>query len=123
MTDKSARTQQPIKPLEETPEVAAAVEDETGVARLNATRGIEPDGPDFREPGDTSDFPATDEVIGDPLGGGTPAMRGLRTGADQPWDPEDLAVAKGGDATPEQVREAQRELDQDGPAAIERTVP
>ena len=46
-----------------------------------------------------------------------------RTGADQPWDPEDLAVAQGRDPTPENVERARRELDEDGPAAIEKTVP
>jgi len=47
----------------------------------------------------------------------------IRTGADQPWDPEDLAVAEGHDPTPENVERARRELEKDGPAAIERTVP
>lgn len=46
-----------------------------------------------------------------------------RTGADQPWDPEDLAVAEGHDPTPAAVEHARRELAEDGPAAIERTVP
>ncbi|MEU7902961.1 hypothetical protein [Actinoplanes sp. NPDC049118] len=47
----------------------------------------------------------------------------LRTGADQPWDPEDLALAEGRDPTPENIERARRELERDGPAAIERTVP
>jgi hypothetical protein len=47
----------------------------------------------------------------------------VRTGADQPWDPEDLAEAEGKDPTPENVAEARRELAEEGPAAIERTVP
>jgi hypothetical protein len=47
----------------------------------------------------------------------------VRTGADQPWDPEDLAVAKGQDPTPENVERARRQLEQQGPAAIEETVP
>lgn len=47
----------------------------------------------------------------------------IRTGADQPWDPEDLAIAKGWDPTPENVERARRELERDGAAAIERTVP
>ncbi|MET8150426.1 hypothetical protein [Actinoplanes sp. NPDC005259] len=47
----------------------------------------------------------------------------LRTGADQPWDPEDLAVAEGRDPTPENIERARRILERDGPAAIERTVP
>lgn len=46
-----------------------------------------------------------------------------RTGADQPWDPEDYAVAKGWDPTPKNVERARRELDLWGPAAIEKTVP
>lgn len=46
-----------------------------------------------------------------------------RTGAEQPWDPEDLAVAKGRDPTPANIERARRELAKDGAAAIERTVP
>jgi len=46
-----------------------------------------------------------------------------RTGADQPWDPEDLAVAEGRDPTRRNVERARRELADDGPAAIERVVP
>ncbi|HEX6498923.1 MAG TPA: hypothetical protein VF054_07800 [Micromonosporaceae bacterium] len=47
----------------------------------------------------------------------------VRTGADQPWDPEDLTVAKGQDPTPGNVERSRRELDEEGPSAIERTVP
>lgn len=47
----------------------------------------------------------------------------IRTGADQPWDPEDLAVAEGRDPTPANVERARRELEELGPAAIEKTVP
>lgn len=47
----------------------------------------------------------------------------MRTGADQPWDPEDLAVAEGRDPTTANIERARRELESDGPAAIERTVP
>lgn len=47
----------------------------------------------------------------------------VRTGADQPWDPEDLAVAKGWDPTPENIERARKELAEQGPAAIEKTVP
>jgi hypothetical protein len=46
-----------------------------------------------------------------------------RTGADQPWEPEDLAVAHGWDPTPKNVKRARLELEKDGPAAIEKTVP
>lgn len=54
-------------------------------------------------------------------GGGRPPV--WRTGADQPWEPVDLAVAQGRDPTPENIERARRELERDGPAAIERTVP
>jgi hypothetical protein len=47
----------------------------------------------------------------------------IRTGAEQPWDPEDLAVAEGRDPTPSNVERARRELEELGPAAIEKTVP
>lgn len=49
--------------------------------------------------------------------------RGIRTGAEQPWDPEDLAVAQGRDPTAENLERARRELERYGAAAIERTVP
>jgi uncharacterized protein DUF6158 len=49
--------------------------------------------------------------------------RAARTGADQPWDPEDLARAEGRDPTPANVERARRELADEGAAAIERTVP
>jgi hypothetical protein len=52
-----------------------------------------------------------------------PDDRNVRTGAEQPWEPEDLAVAEGRDPTPEHLRRARAELDQQGPSAIERTVP
>ncbi|GIH05655.1 hypothetical protein Rhe02_37220 [Rhizocola hellebori] len=51
-----------------------------------------------------------------------PAMI-FRTGAEQPWEPEDLAIAKGQDPTPKNVERARRELAEWGAAAIERTVP
>lgn len=46
-----------------------------------------------------------------------------RTGADQPWDPEDVAVAEGHDPTPRNVAWARRKLAEEGRSAIERTVP
>ncbi|GIE83900.1 hypothetical protein [Actinoplanes regularis] len=46
-----------------------------------------------------------------------------RTGAEQPWDPEDLAIAQGKDPTPANIARARAELERDGAAAIERTVP
>ena len=47
----------------------------------------------------------------------------IRTGAEQPWDPEDLCVAEGRDPTKANVERARRELAEMGAAAIERTVP
>ncbi|MFY1633530.1 hypothetical protein ACN27F_09650 [Solwaraspora sp. WMMB335] len=92
-------------PVEEQPEVTSAVEDDTTVPLLVTDPDTGQDDPDFRPPQGNAGPPS------------------LRTGAEQPWDPEDLAVAKGGDGTRPQVDRARRELEQDGPAAIERTVP
>jgi hypothetical protein len=88
------------RPLEESQEVADAVDDETAVSEFETGGEPDNDNPVFREPGWQP-----------------------RTGADQPWDPEDLAEAEGRDPTPENVARAKAELDQDGPAAIDRTVP
>jgi hypothetical protein len=65
----------------------------------------------------------TESSMLDPEGstGAQPSV--YRTGAEQPWDPEDLAVAEGRDPTPANVERARRELERDGAAAIERTVP
>ena len=46
-----------------------------------------------------------------------------RTGADQPWDPEDVTKAKGQDPTPRNVERSRQELAEDGAAIIERLVP
>ncbi|GAA0447352.1 hypothetical protein Ade02nite_85190 [Paractinoplanes deccanensis] len=89
-------------PLEESQEVADAVEDDVAVDAFITGGGADRDNPDFLEPGQEPHW---------------------RTGADQPWDPEDLAVAEGKDPTPENVEKAREELDRDGAAAIERTVP
>ncbi|NLU80565.1 hypothetical protein HCA58_19780 [Micromonospora sp. HNM0581] len=57
-------------------------------------------------------------------GTGTGAGRtNIRTGAEQPWEPEDLVMARGQDLTAENVERAQRDLDEIGGAAIEKTVP
>lgn len=101
------------QPLEETPEVAAAVDDDTTVPQLMTGGGPDEQTPDFQEPAPADPEPAPAE---------RPRMV-YRTGADQPWDPEDLAVAEGRDPTPENIERARRELERDGPAAIERTVP
>jgi hypothetical protein len=123
-------SEQSRPPLEESPEVAAAVDDDTTVSAFMTDGGPDEDSPQFREPGETGD-----------AGGAAPAAAGvhdvpgqdpqdsphrrpnLRTGAEQPWDPEDLAAAEGRDPTPPNVERAREELERDGPAAIERTVP
>jgi hypothetical protein len=89
-------------PLEESPEVADAIEDDVAVDAFITGGGTDRDNPDFLQPGEEPKW---------------------RTGADQEWDPEDLAVAEGRDPTPENIERAREELDRDGPAAIERTVP
>ena len=112
------------RPLEETPEVAAAVDDETTVPQLMSDGGPDSDTPAFRQAGDVSGEPRPDaDLIGDAMGGGSGGAGDRRTGAEQPWDPEDLAVAQGHDPTPTNVERARRELEDEGPSAIERTVP
>lgn len=93
---------EPIQPLEQSPQVADAVEDDVAVDAFITGGGPDSQTPEFRQPGE------------EPT---------IRTGADQPWDPIDLAVAEGRDPTPENIQRARRELEEDGPAAIERTVP
>jgi hypothetical protein len=112
------------RPLEETSELAAAVDDETAVPQLITDGQAGPENPAFREPGDVSDGPEPEaDLIGAPMGGGTPGAGNRRTGAEQPWDPEDLVVGKGLDPTPENLERARQELADDGPAAVEKTVP
>jgi hypothetical protein len=89
-------------PLEESQEVADAVEDDVAVDAFITGGGPDADSPEFREPG-------TEPVI--------------RTGAEQEWEPADLAAAEGRDPTPENIERAREELERDGAAAIERTVP
>jgi len=95
-------TEQNREPLEESQEVADAVADDVAVDAFITGGGPDSDTPEFLQPGEE------------------PAVR---TGADQPWDPADLAVAEGRDPTPENIERARKELERDGPAAIERTVP
>ncbi|GAA0540498.1 hypothetical protein GCM10010172_22220 [Paractinoplanes ferrugineus] len=95
-------TEKPRPPLEESPEVADAIQDDVAVDAFITGGGTDQDTPEFLPPGPEPQW---------------------RTGADQPWDPADLAVAEGRDPTPENVERARRELAEDGPAAIERTVP
>jgi hypothetical protein len=90
------------QPLEETEEVADAVEDDVAVDAFITGGGPDSDSPDFLQPGEEPE---------------------VRTGADQPWDPIDLAEAEGKDPTPANIEHAREELERDGAAAIERTVP
>jgi hypothetical protein len=46
-----------------------------------------------------------------------------RTGAETPFDAEDLVHARGEDVTPATLRQAQEDLDRKGPAAIRAEVP
>jgi hypothetical protein len=71
----------------------------------------------------TADPPPADPGLPRRRPGHPPGTPVYRTGAEQPWDPEDLAVAKGRDPTPRNIERARQELERDGPAAIERTVP
>jgi len=95
-------TEQYEPPLEESPEVADAVADDVAVDAFITGGGPDSDTPDFLEPG------------AEPV---------VRTGAEQQWDPIDLAEAEGRDPTPENIERAREELERDGAAAIERTVP
>lgn len=126
-------TDQSRPPLEESPEVAAAVGDDTTVSAFVTGGGPDEDTPEFRAPDATGAETGTEtggeaggvvhDVPGEDPQDGPHAPPILRTGAEQPWDPEDLAVAEGRDPTPANVERAREELDRDGAAAIERTVP
>jgi hypothetical protein len=111
------------QPLEETPEMAAAVDDETTVPQLATGGGPDQDTPRFIGPDEVpADRPPTEDVIGDAYGAGSPGSA-ARTGAEQPWEPADLAAAQGREPNPHNIERAREELENDGPAAIERTVP
>ncbi|MEV4439645.1 hypothetical protein AB0K09_11595 [Streptomyces sp. NPDC049577] len=47
----------------------------------------------------------------------------LYTGAERPFDPEDLVMASGHDVTPERVERAKQHIAEKGAAAIERYLP
>ncbi|MEU4676929.1 hypothetical protein [Micromonospora sp. NPDC023737] len=126
----SDRDRQP--PLEESPEMAAAADDDSTVPQLRTGGGGDRDNPAFAQPGDPTDQGApTEDLIGDPYAAGTGATGtgtgaggdNIRTGVEQPWDPEDLVMARGQDLTPENLERARRDLDELGQAAVERTVP
>jgi len=89
-------------PLEDSEEVADAIEDDVAVDAFITGGGPDRDTPEFLQPGQ------------EPR---------CRTGSDQQWDPEDVAVAEGRDPTPENIERARREIERDGAATIERIVP
>lgn len=121
MTDRDPT---PNRPLEETPEVAAAVDDEAAVPQLAQDGGRRAENPEFVAADEVpGDFPRTDDLLGDPYGAGSGSAGDARTGAEQPWEPEDLAVARGKDPSPDNVERARADLEQEGSAAVERTVP
>jgi len=121
------------QPLEETPEVADAVEDDVAVSAFITGGGPDADTPEFREPSAGRDTESSEAGAGPdtessdagagPDTGDAGAEPVIRTGADQPWEPIDLAEAQGKDPTPENIERARQELEKDGPAAIEKTVP
>ncbi|HEY2670825.1 MAG TPA: hypothetical protein VGJ07_10665 [Rugosimonospora sp.] len=108
-----------VRPVEETLEVELAVGDEAPVPAL-AEQGGSP--PAFREPGPTGG-PGPRGGAAARAAGASPDTGAARTGAEQPWDPEDLAVAEGHDPTPRHLENARQELAREGRSAIERTVP
>ncbi|WBB74811.1 hypothetical protein O7602_04490 [Micromonospora sp. WMMD1128] len=118
------------RPLEETPEVASAVDDDSTVPQLRAG-GADPDNPTFTEPDGAVADTGSPDVLGDPYAAGTGATGtgtgaggdNVRTGAEQPWEPADLVRARGQDVTPENLERARRDLAELGRAAIEKTVP
>ncbi|MGW1059229.1 hypothetical protein [Micromonospora rubida] len=113
------------RPLEESPDVAAAVDDESTVRQLATGGGADRDTPSFGGPGDVPEGAgSTEDLLGDPHGAGTGAGGdNIRTGAEQPWEPEDLVRARGQDLTPKNIERARRDLAEQGRAAVERTVP
>jgi hypothetical protein len=126
MTDRD-----PQPPLEESPEMAAAVDDDSTVPQLRTGGGADRDTPTFAEPDGAVPDTGSPDILGDPYAAGTGATGtgtgaggdNIRTGAEQPWEPEDLVMARGQDLTPENLERARRDLAEMGQAAIERTVP
>jgi hypothetical protein len=119
------------RPLEESPEVAAAVDDESTVPQFRTGGGADRDNPVFTEPDGAVPDTGSPDLLGDPYAAGTGATGtgtgaggdNIRTGAEQPWEPEDLVMARGQDVTPENLERARRDLAEQGRAAIEKTVP
>ncbi|MFJ6198603.1 hypothetical protein [Micromonospora sp. NPDC092111] len=130
MTDRDPNR---ARPLEESPEVAAAVDDDSTVPQFATGGGPDRDSPSFTEPGGRAQDAdaSSDDLLGDPYAAGTGATGtgtgaggdNIRTGAEQPWEPEDLVMARGQDLTPENLERARRDLAELGRAAVERTVP
>lgn len=89
-----------ILALEDSDEVEQAIEDDAPVASLAS--GAPRRDSEFLAPGEEPP---------------------VRTGAEQPWEPRDYAIAAGKDPTPENIEWARRVLEKEGPAAIERIVP
>ncbi|MFC4019392.1 hypothetical protein ACFOW4_15815 [Micromonospora sp. GCM10011542] len=126
MTDRDRQA-----PLEESPEVASAVDDDSTVPQLRTGGGPDRDTPTFAEPDGAVPDTGSPDILGDPYAAGTGATGtgtgaggdNIRTGAEQPWEPEDLVMARGQDLTPENLERARRDLAEMGQAAIERTVP
>jgi hypothetical protein len=109
-----------IQPLEESQEVELAVGDEGPVPALADSGGSSPP---FREPQPVVDGPGAVSRPPGAVGGPGPRGTAARTGAEQPWDPEDLAVAEGHDPTPRHVERARQEMAREGRSTIDRTVP
>jgi hypothetical protein len=128
MTDRDRGRE---RPLEESPEVAAAVDDETTVPQLMTGGGADRDTPSFTEPDGAVPDTGSPDLLGDPYAAGTGATGtgtgaapdNIRTGGEQPWEPEDLVMARGQDLTPQNIERARRDLAELGRAAIEKTVP
>jgi hypothetical protein len=96
---------EPEPPIEDEPATAWAIDDDAPVPGLAPPDSGAPDA-------DTPVFSSAAD-----------AEPQYRTGAEQPWDPEDLAVAKGWDPTPENIERARQLLAEEGRSAIEKIVP
>jgi hypothetical protein len=112
-----------MRAAEESQDFDLAADDEAPVAELDyqGPARTDPDTVVFQEPGQS----AVGEDYFDPTDGLDISDDGkpVRTGSDQQWDPEDLAVAQGRDPTRANIERARRELEEEGPSAIERNVP
>jgi hypothetical protein len=123
---EGARHREPaVYPVEETLQAELAVGDEGPIPSLApdaASRIGDGSSPAFQEPAPAGG-PGPRGATAARAAGASPDTGSVRTGAEQPWDPEDLAVAEGHDPTPRNVEKARQELAREGRSAIERTVP